>query len=77
MFVQVDFGLVRNAAGDLEPKLVELQAFPSLYGYQPTAAHQYVESYGLAPDLGVYLSGCDRNAYWRLMRQLIVADHDP
>src|SRR5262249_48262665 len=36
MFVQVDFGLVRNAEGELKPKLVELQAFPSLYAYQPT-----------------------------------------
>ena len=34
MFVQVDFGLVRDAAGELQPKLVELQAFPSLYAYQ-------------------------------------------
>jgi len=77
MFVAVDFGLVRNAAGGLEPKLVELQAFPSLYGYQPTCAHQYMESFGLSPELGVYLSGLDRESYWRLMRQLIVADHDP
>src|SRR5215470_2396960 len=29
MFIQVDFGLVRNDAGELQPKLVELQAFPS------------------------------------------------
>src|SRR5271169_2699680 len=56
MFVQVDFGLVRNASGELEPKLVELQAFPSLYGYQSLLAHEYVESYDLPPDLGVYLS---------------------
>ncbi|MFZ0758675.1 MAG: hypothetical protein WAM69_01890, partial [Candidatus Sulfotelmatobacter sp.] len=34
MFVQVDFGLVRDASGKLQPKLVELQAFPSLYAYQ-------------------------------------------
>jgi len=77
MFVQVDFGLVRNADGKLEPKLVELQAFPSLYGYQAAAAHQYVESYGLSPELGIYLSGHDDESYWRLMRQLIVAEHDP
>ncbi len=77
MFVQVDFGLVRGADGALEPKLVELQAFPSLYGYQPTVAEQYIESYGLSPDLGIYLSGLDRESYWRLMRKLIVADHDP
>lgn len=77
MFVAVDFGLVRNPNGELEPKLVELQAFPSLYAYQPTCAHQYVESYGLSPELGIYLSGLDPKSYWRLMRQLIVADHDP
>src|SRR5208282_4578865 len=77
MFVQVDFGVVRDANGDLEPKLVELQAFPSLYGYQPLLAHKYVESYDLSPELGVYLSGHDRDSYWKLIRELIVAGHDP
>ena len=77
MFVQVDFGLICNQKGELEPKLVELQAFPSLYGYQPAAAEQYVESYRLSRHLGIYLGGCDREAYWRLMRHLIVAGHDP
>ena len=77
MFVQVDFGLVRNASGDLEAKLVELQAFPSLYGYQPLVAQEYVESYDLSPGLGVYLSGHQRDSYWKLMRELIVAGHDP
>jgi len=77
MFVQVDFGLVRNASGELEPKLVELQAFPSLYGYQSLLAHEYVESYDLPPGLGVYPSGYQRDSYWKLMRELIVAGHDP
>jgi hypothetical protein len=77
MFVQVDFGLARNARGELDPKLVELQAFPSLYGYQPFAGHQYIDSYGLTQGLGVYLSGYDRDSYWKLMRDLIVASHDP
>src|ERR1700719_11541 len=47
MFVQVDFGLVRNDAGELRPKLVELQAFPSLYAYQVTLAQSYIDVYGL------------------------------
>jgi hypothetical protein len=76
MFVQVDFGLVRGSGGDLEPKLVELQAFPSLYGYQPVSAHQYIQSYGLSAELGIYLSGYDSASYWKLMRELIVGDHD-
>ncbi|MGC2110383.1 MAG: hypothetical protein WA655_12755 [Candidatus Korobacteraceae bacterium] len=77
MFVQVDFGLVRDTEGELQPKLVELQAFPSLYGYQSTAAHQYVDSYNLPTDLSVYLGDRDRDSYWKLMRELIVAGHDP
>jgi hypothetical protein len=77
MFLQVDFGLVRNAQGELEPRLVELQAFPSLYGYQPVLASQYIESYGLPADLGIYLGGHDLYTYQQQMRELIVAGHDP
>jgi hypothetical protein len=77
MFLQVDFGLVRDSTGELEPKLVELQAFPSLYAYQPELAKQYIESYGLPSDLGIYLGGFDHDGYLQLMRELIVAGHDP
>jgi hypothetical protein len=48
LFVQVDFGLVRDASGELQPKLVELQAFPSLYAYQVTLAQSYIDVYGLS-----------------------------
>src|ERR1700689_5331191 len=47
MFVQVDFGLVRDARGELQPKLGELQAFPSLYAYQGPLAEAYLDVYGL------------------------------
>ena len=47
MFVQVDFGLVLDANGELQPKLVELQAFPSLYAYQGPLAEAYLDVYGL------------------------------
>ena len=77
MFVQVDFGLIRDAKGGLEPKLVELQAFPSLYGYQAVSAQQYIDSFGLRPDLGIYMSGFDHRSYSALMRELIVGEHDP
>ena len=77
MFLQIDFGLVRNAIRELEPKLVELQAFPSLYEYQPTLARQYIESYGLPDNLGIYLGGYDHERYQQQMRELIVAGHDP
>ena len=60
MFVQVDFGLVRGANGGLQPKLVELQAFPSLYAYQVALADNYLDVYGLrreASGFGLEASG--------------------
>jgi len=88
MFIQVDFGLVRDAAGALQPKLVELQAFPSLYAYQVYLAEAYLEIYGLralssesrvpSPErLKYFLSGLDEASYRALLRRAIVADHDP
>ena len=52
MFVQVDFGLVRDSSGELQPKLVELQAFPSLYAYQVALAQNYIDVYGLQETIG-------------------------
>jgi hypothetical protein len=76
-FMTVDFGLVRNPEGTLSPKLVELQAFPSIFGYQDILARQYIETYNLDPDLTGYLGQLDDKAYWQLLRKVIVGDHDP
>jgi hypothetical protein len=77
MFIQVDFGLVQDSAGTLQPKLVELQAFPSLYAYQPVLAQAYIDVFGLDPALGYFLNGLNSNSYKRLLQDAIVAGHDP
>jgi hypothetical protein len=77
MFIQVDFGLVRDEAGELHPKLVELQAFPSLYAYQPVLARTFMDVYGLQEGLQYLLGGLDSASYLTLLRKAIVADRDP
>jgi hypothetical protein len=80
MFVQVDFGLVRGTGGQLHPKLVELQAFPSLYAYQGPLAEAYIDVYGLKPDSGrlrYLLSGLETSSYREHLRRAIVGSHDP
>lgn len=79
MFIQVDFGLVRDASGALHPKLVELQAFPSLYAYQGPLAQAYIDVYGLGAigNLKYFLSGLDDASYRNLLRRAIVDSHDP
>ena len=82
MFVQVDFGLVRDDAGELQPKLVELQAFPSLYAYQGPLAEAYLDIYELRTSrdtegLKYFLGGLDQASYRELLRRAIVGSHDP
>jgi hypothetical protein len=77
MFIQVDFGLVRDGAGELQPRLVELQAFPSLYAYQPVLAQTYMDVFGLDTSLRYYLSGLNAASYKQLLTEAIVAGHDP
>jgi hypothetical protein len=79
MFAQVDFGLVRDARGELQPKLVELQAFPSLYAYQGALAEAYIDVYGLPASgrLKYFLSGLETSSYRDLLRRAIVGTHDP
>jgi hypothetical protein len=77
MFIQVDFGLVRDAAGELHPKLVELQAFPSLYAYQPVLSQAYMDVFGLDPNLKYFLSGLNTSSYKQLLSDAIIAGHDP
>jgi hypothetical protein len=76
-FMTVDFGLVRNPDGTLTPKLVELQAFPSIFGYQDILSRQYIETYNLDPNLTWHLNGLNEKTYWQLLREVIVGDHDP
>ncbi len=77
MFIQVDFGLVKDASGALQPKLVELQGFPSLYAYQAVLSQVYQEVFGLDKDLRYLHGGIDWESYQALLRQAIVGKHDP
>jgi hypothetical protein len=77
MFIQVDFGLVRDASGKLQPKLVELQGFPSLYAYQAMLSPLYMEVFELDENLNYLLSGLDWEGYKKLLRRAILADQDP
>jgi len=70
LFIQVDFGIDRN----LEPKLVEIQGFPSLYAYQPIVSETYRDVYALEPSLRHVLTDSD---YWPLLRKAIVGDCNP
>jgi hypothetical protein len=76
-FLTADFGLVREPSGRLAPCLVEMQAFPSIFGFQWVLSEAYRAAFGLSDSLRCLLSGLDESGYWKLLQRVIVAGHDP
>ena len=76
-FLTADFALIRDAAGKLVPRLVEIQAFPSVYGYQDVLSEAYRDAYALPASLGTYLGGLDEKGYWDLLTKTILGTHAP
>ncbi len=77
LFLQVDFGLVREPPGQIAPRLVEIQAFPSLYAYQPVLSQVYIDAYGLDRSLRYLLGGLDLAGYKELLGRAILGEHKP
>ncbi len=77
MFIQVDFGLIRGRSGNFEPRLVELQGFPSLYAYQAILSQNYIEVFDLDRNLRYLHSGLEWHEYQQLLRRAIVGSEDP
>jgi hypothetical protein len=76
-FMTADFGLVREDDGSLAPRLVELQAFPSIFGLQAVLSASYVRNFHLPEALERFLKGHDDASYWALLRRVIVGNHAP
>ena len=76
-FLTADFGLVREHSGRLAPRLVEMQAFPSVFGFQWAVSEAYRSAFSLDPSLRYLLGGLDESQFWKLLARTIVAGHDP
>jgi hypothetical protein len=81
LFVQADFGLIRLPDGSLEPKLVEIQGFPSLYAFQAALADEYQRTYRLEEVTGAkltnFLGGLTQESYQELLTRAILGGHAP
>lgn len=76
LFLALDFAVCHDEAGALTPKLIEMQGFPSLFGYQDFLGQKFGEHYQLPGNLQ-YHFGYDHEGYWRLVREAVIGEHDP
>lgn len=76
-FIALDFGVCADEQGNIVPKLIEMQGFPSLYGFQLWLGENYRSAYGIGDEWTALFSGLDTQSYLDLLRKTIVGDSDP
>ncbi|MFL6199223.1 MAG: hypothetical protein ACJ76J_08615 [Thermoanaerobaculia bacterium] len=76
VFLQVDFALAQDQ-GRVVPRLIELQAFPSLYGFQWQLDRGFRKHFDIPANVSPYFSGLDEKTYVDCLREVIVGDCEP
>jgi hypothetical protein len=76
-FIALDFGICREADGSIVPKLIELQGFPSLFGFQVFIGDCYKDGFDIPDEWTVYFNGLNRESYIALLKQTIVGPYQP
>src|SRR5262249_37857950 len=76
-FAVTDFAVTREPEGRLAPKLIELQAFPTLYAFQVAQCEELARVTPGGERLGWYLSGLDADGYRRILGEAILSGLPP
>ncbi|RFZ81719.1 hypothetical protein DYU05_18015 [Mucilaginibacter terrenus] len=76
-FIALDFGICKDEAGNVVPKLIELQGFPSLYGFQVHLAENYRHTFNIHGNQTIFFNGLDKASYLQLLKETILGPYSP
>lgn len=76
-FLAIDFAICKDEAGELIPQLIELQGFPSVFGYQAYLSEAFKKFFDV-PEEFRYSFGADSYEFYiEKLKELILAGEDP
>ena len=73
-FLAIDFGICKDEKGEISPKLIELQAFPSLYGFKKYYEEILIDVY---PFIGNLKNSLAKEDYIAKFKKLVVGNENP
>ncbi len=76
-FIAFDFGVCINANGALEPQLIEMQGFPTLFGFQVYYPDLLRKYFSVPENYSQYLNGYNRESYLQDLNKVILGDVAP
>ena len=76
LFLALDYAVVNNEKGELIPQLIEMQGFPSLFGWQHFIAQQYPKFFDVPED---YINhfGFTSKSYQEKLKSILLKGHNP
>jgi len=76
LFLALDFAVCTDGSDDLVPRLIEMQGFPSMFGYQDLLGNKFRQHYKLPSNFEFHFNETSES-YWAQLRKAIVKEHDP
>lgn len=76
-FIAFDFGICENEKGELEPQLIEMQGFPTLFAFQDYQAQVGKEVFPVPDNYTHYLNGFNEESYKKLFKEIILGNEKP
>ena len=76
-FLVFDYGICENESGQLEPQLIEMQGFPTLFAFQAFHTEMTAEYANIPPNYSAYLNGYTKETFVQTMKEIIVGDLEP
>lgn len=74
-FIAFDFGVCENEKGELEPQLIEMQGFPTLFAYQIYDDEITRRHFNIPENYSAYLNNFNKESYTKILRDIILGDH--
>ena len=75
-FIAFDFGICENEKGELEPQLIEMQGFPSLFAFQVYYPQVLQKHFDIPENYSHYLNGYNDDTYVQFLRDIILGGYD-
>jgi hypothetical protein len=76
-FIAFDFGVCLNENNEIEPQLIEMQGFPTLYGFQVYYPEMVQKHFSVTKNLSQYLGDYDRPSYLKALKKILIGDSEP
>jgi hypothetical protein len=73
-FIAFDFGICENEQKELEPQLIEMQGFPSLFAYEVLQDEILRKHFPIPENYSAYLNGFTKTSYLQLLKEIIVGE---